>query len=168
MSAETELDSISRYDGYADEPKPIGGYAVLMATFGALASAFALWFRSCGRELPERVELGDLLLLSCAAHKASRTIAKDRVTSTLRMPFTRYQEDAGPGEVSEQARGRGLRRAIGELLICPYCLGLWISAGLTAGLLVAPRCTRWLASTLTVFFGSDLLQIAYRKAEQSL
>jgi hypothetical protein len=37
-----------------------------------------------------------------------------------------------------------------------------------AGLLVAPRFTRWTASVLAVFFGSDLLQIAYKKAEDTL
>jgi hypothetical protein len=86
----------------------------------------------------------------------------------VRAPFTRFEDDAGPGEVSEAARGHGLRRAIGELLVCPYCLDLWIGAALTAGLLVAPRATRWLATVLTVLFGADLLQIAYRKAEQTL
>jgi len=165
MTVEMELNPIS---GYAEERKPLGGYATLIAVFSGLASAFALWFRASGRELPERVDRGDLLLLTCATHKASRTIAKDRVTSTLRAPFTQYEDDAGPGEVSERARGGGLRRAVGELLICPYCLGLWISALLTAGLLVVPRFTRWLASVLVVFLGSDVLQIAYKKAEDWL
>jgi hypothetical protein len=70
--------------------------------------------------------------------------------------------------VSEEPRGRGLRRVVGELLVCPYCLGMWTSAFLTAGLLVAPRFTRWVASVLTIFFGADVLQIAYKKAEETL
>ena len=40
--------------------------------------------------------------------------------------------------------------------------------GVVAGLLVAPRFTRWLASVLVAFFGSEVLQIAYKKAEQTL
>jgi hypothetical protein len=52
-------------------------------------------------------------LLSVATHKASRLITKDRVSSTVRAPFTRFEDDARPDEVSEAARGRGLRRAIG-------------------------------------------------------
>jgi hypothetical protein len=63
------------------------------------------------------------------------------------------------------ARGTGLRRAIGELLICPYCVGMWIAAAFTAGLIVAPRATRWTAAALSTLFGSDILQIAYKKAE---
>jgi hypothetical protein len=114
------------------------------------------------------METRDLALVSLATHKVARLIAKDRVTSTVRAPFTRFQEDAGPGEVSEAARGRGMRRAVGELLVCPYCLGLWVATFFTAGLIVAPRTTRWVASVLTAVFGADLLQIAYKKAEDLL
>lgn len=145
-----------------EQERPLGSYAALMATFTALAGGFALWFRRSGRELPERVDARDLALLTVASHKAARLIAKDRVASAVRAPFTRFEHDGGPGEVEEAARGRGLRRAIGELLVCPYCLGMWVSAGLTAALLVAPRFTRWFASVLSIVFGSELLQFGYR------
>jgi Protein of unknown function (DUF1360) len=150
------------------QERPLGGYAVLMGAFATLVAAFSAWFRASGRQLPERMETRDLALVTLATHKASRLLAKDRVTSTVRAPFTRYEDDAGPGEVSESARGRGLRRAIGELIVCPYCVGMWISAGFAAGLLVAPRFTRWLAAVLTALFGADVLQIAYKKAEDAL
>src|SRR6059058_189030 len=157
------------YSGYSPgEDRPTGSYVVLMAALMTLAAAFARWFHSSGRQLPDHIDAGDLALLTVASHKASRLISKDRVTSGIRAPFTQYQDDAGPGEVSERPRGRGLRRAIGELLICPYCLGMWTSAAFVACLLVAPRFTRWLASVLVVFFGSEMLQIAYKKAEQTL
>jgi hypothetical protein len=150
------------------EEKPLGSYAVLMGAFSAFAAAFAAWFRRSGRVLPDRIDARDLALLAIASHKASRMLAKDRVTSSIRAPFTEFQESDGQGEVSERARGGGLRRAIGELLVCPYCLGMWTSAAFVAGLLVAPRFTRWVAAVLTTFFGSELLQIAYKKAEQTL
>jgi hypothetical protein len=157
------------FAGYApDQDKPLASYGVLMSVFLSLASTFAAWFRRSGRELPDRIDGHDLLLLTVASHKASRLIAKDKVTSAIRAPFARYQGDAGPGEVSEQPRGSGLRRVVGELLVCPYCLGMWTSAFLTAGLLVAPRFTRWVSAVLTIFFGADLLQIAYKKAEDTL
>jgi hypothetical protein len=151
-----------------EQERPLGGYGVLMATFLALASGFAAWFRTSGRELPEQIAPADLALLTVASHKVSRMITRDRVTSVVRAPFTRFQGDAGPGEVNEAARGRGLRRAIGELLVCPYCLGMWVSAALTASLLVFPRFTRWLCVVLASFFGSELLHIAYARAESYL
>lgn len=143
----------------------MGGYAILLGVFAGLAGGFAAWLSRSGRELPERVAAGDLALVTVATHKAARLVSRDRVTSTVRAPFTRLEPDQGGEELSETARGTGLRRAIGELLICPYCVGMWIAAAFTAGLIVAPRATRWTAAALSTLFGSDVLQIAYKKAE---
>lgn len=156
-----------RHQHSPGQERPLGSYAVLMGTFSALATGFAVWFRRSGRSLPERIDPGDALLLTVASHKASRLIAKDRVTAAVRAPFTRFQQDAGPGEVDEAARGHGLQRAIGELLVCPYCLGMWTSATLTGLLLVFPRFTRWFASVLAIFFGSEMLHFLYRRVEDA-
>lgn len=162
----TRADPIA---GYAPgEQRPLGGYAALTGTFLAAAVGFSAWVRRSGRELPERTGLADLALITLATHKASRLLAKDRVTSAVRAPFTRFQEEGGTGEVEEQARGHGLRRAVGELLICPFCLSMWIGAAFAAGLVVAPRPTRWIAAVLTAVFGSDVLQLAYKRLENSV
>jgi Protein of unknown function (DUF1360) len=165
MATQTE-HSQGLLSGYAPgEERPLASYAWLTGAFAGAAIAFSEWMRRSGRELPEQIAPGDLALMTVATHKAARLLAKDRVTSAVRAPFTRFQEEGGPGEVEEQARGRGLRRALGELLICPYCLSVWIATAFAAGLVVAPRPTRWTASVLTAVFGSDLLQASYRKLE---
>jgi uncharacterized protein DUF1360 len=154
-------------DGYApaDEHRPLASYAVLSATFGmTLAGALAA-LRASGRELPERPRAGDLVLAGIATHKVSRLLAKDRVTSFVRAPFTRYQEPAGHGELEEQPRGRGIRLAIGELLVCPYCLAQWIAASFAVGLVAAPRATRFVAGIYVAETLSDVLQLAYKAAE---
>jgi hypothetical protein len=151
-----------------EQERPLGSYAALTSVFLGLFAGFSAWFARSGRSLPERVGASDLALIVVATHKLSRTITKDRVMSGVRAPFTRFEGDAGPGEVQEVARGHGLRRAIGELLVCPYCVGLWLAAAFTVGLLLAPRATRWTASLFVTLTGSDLLQIAYAKAEQAL
>lgn len=168
----TSLKTPSRPASIAEQhapgrERPLASYGVLMAAFSALAATFAAWFRRSDRALPDRIDPRDLALLTVASHKAARMIAKDRVTSAVRAPFTRFQNDAGPGEVDEAARGRGLRRAIGELLVCPYCLGMWTSAALTALLLVFPRFTRWFAAVLAMFFGSEMLQFVHRRVESA-
>jgi hypothetical protein len=153
--------------GYAPPPKrpPFGSYALFTGVFnGAFGAALAAAGRN-GR-LPERIEAGDVMLVGVASHKLSRVIAKDKVTSFLRAPFTEYESPGGPGEVEERARGKGLRKAVGELLVCPYCLGLWMSGGMHVGLIYAPRLTRTLASTFTALTIADFLQIAYKAAEQ--
>jgi hypothetical protein len=166
---ETERSGRAPLAGHSPgQERALGGYAILLGAFGALAAGFATWLRRSGRELPELAAPGDLLLGAVATHKCARLIARDRVTSAVRAPFTRFQDDAGRGEVNERARGRGLRRAVGELLVCPYCLDMWLASGFLAGLIVAPRATRWVAALFTVLTGADALQIAYSKAESLL
>src|SRR5215217_394604 len=137
--------------GYADrsEHRPIAGYALLTGTFAAVMGGSLLAARRSGRPLPERLSVSDVVLAGIATHKLSRLIAKDKVTAFVRAPFTRFQEPAGHGEVEEEPRGRGLRYAIGELLVCPYCLAQWVAGGFTVGYVYAPRLTRLLASLWT-------------------
>lgn len=71
-----------------------------------------------------------------------------------------------PGRCRTVSRVRGARRAIGELLVCPYCLGLWVVAGFSLGLLFAPRLTRFLAALFSALTISDFLQIAYKAAAE--
>lgn len=154
------------FAGYAEpeERPPFRTYAALAATFNAAFAGALVAARRSGR-LPDRVSAQDVVLIGTASHKLSRLIAKDKVTSFARAPFTEYQGRGGPAEVEEQARGEGVRRAVGELLTCPYCLGLWASGGFHAGLMFAPRVTRIAASALTALTLSDFLQIAYKAAE---
>ncbi len=150
--------------------RPVGGYATLTGVFLTLVVGFSAWLRSSGRELPDRVPVSDLALVTVATHKASRLIAKERVTSAMRAPFTQVEEDTSPSRrrVREKPRGHGARRAVGELVLCPYCLSVWIATVFAGGLVVAPRPTRWVAGILATVFGADVLQIAYKKAQDSL
>jgi hypothetical protein len=155
------------FTGYAEpsERPPFKSYASFAALLNAgLGGALVAAHRS-GRELPERVHAGDLALMGVASHKISRLVSKDKVTAFARAPFTEFQEKGGRAEVEESPRGTGLRRAVGELLVCPYCLGLWVSAGLHVGLLFAPRTTRLVASIFSALTISDFLQVAYKAAE---
>jgi len=152
--------------GYADDPPPFGGYALMTAVFGTAFGGALAAARRSGRELPERVSTQDVALIGIATHKLTRTISKERITSVFRAPFTEFQERAGHGEVEEKARGRGLRGSIGELLTCPYCLAQWVTAGFAVGLVYAPRVTRLLALVYTAEAISDFLQLAYKAAEK--
>jgi hypothetical protein len=149
-------------DGYSAEPKPLKSYATLIGAFNAAAAVGLV----LTRDFPERYAAGDVVLLGVATHKFSRLLSKDRVTSALRAPFTRYEHDAGPSEVEESARGQGLQRAIGELVACPYCIGLWVAAAFGYGLVVAPRRTRFVATIGTVLAISDALHHGQHALEE--
>ncbi|HEX6205027.1 MAG TPA: DUF1360 domain-containing protein [Solirubrobacterales bacterium] len=153
--------------GYAPPEKqpPFGPYLAFMSIFASLVGAALALARRSDRELPAKVDPGQLLLVGTASHKLSRLIAKDKVTSPLRAPFTELEGKGGPAELEETSRGTGLRKAIGELLICPFCLDLWVVAAFSVGLLFAPRVTRFIASLFAALTISDFFQIAYRSAE---
>ena len=163
QAAKTEADAYRN-----GEQRPLGGYVVVMAVFGAILSGATGLAFATGRRLPEGIGPWDLLLIAAGTHKLSRTLTKDAVTSPLRAPFTRYQDTGGPAEVMEEVRHRdGLRHSIGELITCPFCLDVWIAAGFTIGLVFAPRLTKLVAAALTAVTGADFLHLLYAKAQES-
>jgi hypothetical protein len=163
-TAQRGLQGTGPFRGYADEPRPLGGYAVLMGIFGAFATGAALAVRRSRGGVPDRVAPGDLVLAGIASHKAARLASRDLVTSWLRAPFTRFREESEHSEVEEDPRGEGVRRAVGELLTCPFCMDMWMASAFTAGLMTAPRATRALATPLVVYAIADTAQLAWAKA----
>lgn len=146
-----------------DEKALLGGYASLIVLFSVVAGGVML---SQKRSLPAKVDLTDVLLLGLATQKISRVITKARVTSVVRAPFTKYEGPAGSGEVEESPRGRGLRRAIGELVSCPFCMGTWIACAGVAGLIARPHLTRALASIFSVGSVADFAQQLYCRVKE--
>ncbi len=137
----------------------MSGHAALTALYNGSVAAFAISQRRRRQDLPDRFPGGDLALLAIGTYKLSRLIAKDRIMSFVRAPFTRFQgESERPGEVSEEPRGSGLRHAVGELLVCPYCLGQWIGTSFLIVYLREPRVARTIAAAFAIVAGSDLLQ----------
>jgi len=101
--------------------------------------------------------VGDVLLSSVATHKLSRLITRDPATSPPRAPFTVYEGQGGPAEPKEGVRGQGARKTVGELITCPFCLDMWVAAGLVAGLIYLPRTTRLAIDSLAVLAGAEVL-----------
>ena len=167
MSVETPRAD-GAYTGYAapGERPPFGPYAGAGGAVQRRDGRRRGWAPSAAAATcPSGSRCATSCSTGVATHKLSRLISKDRITAFARAPFTEFQEPGGPAEVEERARGDGWRRTIGELLVCPYCLGMWISGGFNLGLVVAPRGTRFAASVLTGLTISDFLQIAYKAAE---
>ncbi|HUA11813.1 MAG TPA: DUF1360 domain-containing protein [Solirubrobacteraceae bacterium] len=150
------------------QERPLGSYAIIAGTYSSALAGSLVALRARGHGLPERFGIADVLLIGIASHKLSRLLAKDKVTSFVRAPFTEFQEESGQGEVDEKPCGHGLRLAVGELLVCPYCLAQWVATALTIGLIGAPRLTRAIGTILVAHTVSDFLQAAYRAAEDQL
>lgn len=153
-----ELQKASPYRGYSDEPVPLGAYALLLGTYLGGTGALLALTRGKGT----RLGWLDLGLLGVATHKLTRLIARDEVTAVVRAPFTRFQGQAAASEVDETSRGTGLRKAVGQLVGCQYCLGPWVATALTFARLLRPRQTRILATILGAVAVSDFLHRGFQ------
>lgn len=153
----------AEYSG--SEERPLGSYLGVMATYSGLVGGIALVTRRFGRTVRSPGVL-DIVLAGVATHKVSRLIAKDPVTSPLRAPFTRYAGTSGEAELSEEVRGTGVQKAIGELVSCPFCMGQWIATGFAVGHIYAPTLTRLIAALFTELTIADFLHFGYSMAEE--
>jgi hypothetical protein len=150
------------FEGYDGGEQPLPSYAALAGLFNLILALFLLIARKTGRPIPERIETRDIALLGVATHKLSMLVAQDAVTSPLRAPFTELQEKQSPKNVAEKPRGHGLRRSLGELLTCHFCIGQWVASFFTYGLVFAPAVTRLVASIFAIVTLSDHLHQSYK------
>ncbi|GAB2746691.1 DUF1360 domain-containing protein [Streptomyces bullii] len=154
--------------GYDEQGEvPLKGYAALSGTFAAGIALFAVTARRRGLRLPDQVPPWDLALLGTATFKGSRLLARDKVTSFLRAPFTRRTEQGEGSEVSDAPRGGEVRHAVGDLVTCPFCTSAWVAGALTVTYACAPRAARLLCAGLSAITMADWLQYAWTRTQQS-
>lgn len=141
----------------AASARPLPEYAALVTVFSAALGGFLVLGRN---RVPERIGFGDLARVGVASYKIGRLVAKDEVTSWVRAPVTRDEE-------AQEPEREGMARALGELVTCPYCIGLWVSAGLTAALAVRPRETRIVTTVFGAQAVADFLNAAFVRVRDS-
>lgn len=98
--------------------------AVLTAIFVFLFFVLASIVWSVRGALPKELPPFDFVLLCLATFRAIRLVAYDKIFLFVRDYF----------EKSE----RGFKRAVFNLLQCPWCVGIWAALGLTFGYFVFP------------------------------
>lgn len=165
--ADIDARARSAYARKAPDERPLRGYATVMAVFTAAVATAAGVAKLTGKRLPERPAVADVALLAVSTHKLSRLITKDTITSPLRAPVTQFESAAGSAELNESPRGHGVQHALGELLTCPFCTAVWVASGLGAGLVFAPRLTRFGMGVASAIAGADFLHLAYSAAKKA-
>jgi hypothetical protein len=130
------------------ERAPYEAYAAIAGTFVAGLGLVA----AAARRSPPATAL-DLVALSAATFKASRTLSRERVASFLREPFVEGAD--------EHPAGQGFQRAVGELVTCTRCIGTWSAAALASTQMLSPRFGRALTWTLAAGAANDFLQAAF-------
>ena len=145
------------------EARPLAGDLGAMGVYVGLVSAAAAAVRASGRELPERIPVGDAFLLTVATFRLARRIAKDPVTAP------------DPGAVHPvRGRRRGTPRSPRRCAStaarstpsasCSPARSASPSGSAPASCSAtstAPKATRLAALTMTMVAGSDVLQFVY-------
>ena len=139
-----------------DEPRPLGGLLAIIGAYLTFVAIGAAWVTRKGR-WPKYLRLDDLALGVVATHRMSILLARDTIASPVRAPFTRFEGPAGEGRLKEEVRGTGWRKAVGELLTCPFCLAQWTATLWAFAFLLFPRPTRMAATVLTTVTGASWL-----------
>src|SRR5436305_12341648 len=91
-------------EGYSDEELPLGSYVTLAGLFNLSLAIFLVLSKRAKCPIPDRISLGDILLVGMATFKLSRILTKDLGAAPLRAPSTRVEAFAGAGEVTEAPR----------------------------------------------------------------
>jgi len=138
----------------ASQHPPYRAYAGIVATFVAALGTVSGIAAAKRRPLNEFSAI-DLTMLGLATFKASRTVARDKVTSFVRDPFV--EGDAYDGEDERPVRETEVKQAIGELVTCTRCVGTWIGGALASTQILAPRTGRLLTSVLAAGAMNDFL-----------
>jgi hypothetical protein len=130
-------------------PTEPSDYAALSAIYGALLVGTAVSAR--GRE---PVPTAELPALAAASFALSKLVVHEKVESWMRRPFV--------DETQRRPKGRRLRYAIGELLLCTRCTGAWSALGLVALRIHSPAAGRTVSTVLAASAGNDMLQAGFQ------
>ena len=133
-------------------PTRSADYATLSAGYGALLGALLVASRDKGEE-PVRPE--EALSLGVATFALAKLVAKEKVEGWIREPFVLEDSEV------RTPKGTGLRYAIGELLTCTRCTGVWSALGLVALRVTRPREARVVTALLGASAVNDFTQAAF-------
>jgi hypothetical protein len=143
-----------RPEGGAGRATDAADYAVINAVYAALAAGLLYATRERAAEDP--IPVRELLPLSAATFALSKVIAREKVGTWVREPFV--DQD---GHAPEPA-GRGLRRAVGELVTCTRCVGAWSALGVVGLRVASPATGRTVANVLAASAANDFLHAGFR------
>jgi hypothetical protein len=136
-------------------------YGPVLAGYAAMGTALLAAARRFGASPVPRPGVSDVVLIGLGTFKLSRLVAKEKVLTPVRAPFVEGAEEGIGSEVNSQPGGTGVRRAVGELLTCPFCLSVWIATVFLGSFAVMPRAVRLIASGLAAVVIADTSQYAY-------
>jgi hypothetical protein len=141
-------------DGEGQGPLP-RDYGAINAVYPALLTGVLVASR--GRTAEEnRISGAELVPLGAATFALSKVIARERIGAWVREPFV---DDAVH---PHRPRGRRVRRALGELVMCTRCVGAWTALGLVGLRVASPHAGRTVTAVLATSAANDFLQAGFK------
>jgi hypothetical protein len=134
------------------KPATRSDYAALSAGWGALLGALLLAARDKG---DEPVRPAEIVPLGVATFALAKLVSKEKVDAWVREPFVDERPEG------REPKGSGLRYAVGELITCTRCVGVWSALGLTALRVTRPREARVVTAVLGASAVNDAAQAAF-------
>ena len=123
-------------------------YALISATYGTLLAGTA--FSARGKA---QIPVAELPALAAASFALSKLLVKEKAETWVRAPFV--------DEAECKPKGRRMRYAVGELLTCTRCVGVWSALGLTALRVTRPREARVVNAVLGASAINDVAQAGF-------
>lgn len=118
-----------------------------MAVF-VVINAVLLYFFNDAFEGLEDITVFQLVILGFAAYRAANILSNEAITKPLRAPFVK--EVVKDGVLTEEPKKSGFKGAMGLLIYCPSCTGVWLSAVLIYSYALWPTPTFVVALFLTL------------------
>jgi Protein of unknown function (DUF1360) len=131
-------------------PTEVADYAALSALYGALLGTTAI----VARRRPS-IPHEELPGLAAATFALSKLLVHEKVEAWVREPFVEEHGEA------RRPKGRRLRYAIGELLLCTRCTGAWSALALVGLRLWAPSTGRTVTTVLAASAGNDMFHASF-------
>lgn len=103
------------------------------------ANVFLIWNFQNKFSVLDRIGFFRLLVLGLAAYRLANVLSNESITKPLRAPFV--DEEKKDGKMVEQPKKTGFFGAVGLLIYCPSCTGVWLSAALVYFYVFYPEST---------------------------
>ncbi len=146
--------------------------ATLMAAFWTLMLALPSLARRKGR-LVTAPDTAEAIQLALAVYALSRIATREKAGAILREPFTEPREDVDLDEVARQKRllsgdevqpaGAGLQAAVGQLMTCSRCFGVWGAGGLLYLRVLSPDHSKVVTPLLALSGANFFLQAKFSR-----
>ena len=144
--------------GLGDSPRqdPLPrDYGAINAVYAALVAGLLVATHGRVRE-EDRISGSELLPIGAATFALSKVIAREKIGAWVREPFV--DDPVHP----HRPRGRRVRRALGELVMCTRCVGAWSALGLVGLRVASPDAGRTVTAVLATSATNDFLQAGFK------